>query len=126
MCALPGPGRQARTFCTSAPLFSMASSVPSNRAREKSSEASNVSRSIEFLSTRRILTRRANAGTRCGMNVLLHLTPEMINRVFDPADMERLARGNTLWKRDNLARLSEADVLITGWGTPALGDEFFD
>ena len=60
------------------------------------------------------------------MKVLLHLAPEMIERVFAPADMARLAKSNTLMNRDDLGRLDQVEVLITGWGTPGLDDAFLD
>src|SRR4051812_33479904 len=60
------------------------------------------------------------------MNVLLHLAPEMIERVFSPADLSRLKNGNTIFDRSALDRLGEMEVLITGWGTPALDEAFFD
>ena len=60
------------------------------------------------------------------MNVLLHLVPEMVERVFAPADLARLGRGNRLMGRQDLERLDEVDVLVTGWGTPALDDAFLD
>jgi phosphoglycerate dehydrogenase-like enzyme len=60
------------------------------------------------------------------MKVLLHLTPEMTERVFAPADMARLQKGNTIMGRSALDRLGEAEILITGWGTPALDEAFFD
>jgi phosphoglycerate dehydrogenase-like enzyme len=60
------------------------------------------------------------------MNVLLHLTPEMIQRVFDPVDLARLSKTNTLMGREALAQTNEVDILITGWGTPPLDDAFLD
>src|SRR5437764_9028783 len=60
------------------------------------------------------------------MNILFHLTPQMIERVFDPKDVARLARSNTIFTRDNLSGISEIDVLVTGWSTPSLTDGFLD
>ncbi len=60
------------------------------------------------------------------MNVLLHLTPEMIDRVFAPSDLSRLGAAHTLLDRSGLDRLDKVDVLITGWHTAPLDDGFFD
>src|SRR3954468_3781132 len=109
----------------------MASRVASSRLRVKSSWARTVSRSMESPLRKayvgaRAFSRRANAGTNLTMNVLLHLAPEMSDRVFDPADLARLSKSNTLMNRDQLSRLQEAEILITGWGTPTLDDAFLD
>jgi phosphoglycerate dehydrogenase-like enzyme len=60
------------------------------------------------------------------MNVLLHLAPEMIDRIFHPRDLARLSKTHTLMNRDDLEKLDQVDVLITGWGTPPLDDAFLD
>jgi len=60
------------------------------------------------------------------MNVLLHLTPDMIRRVFAPADLTRLGTAHVLMDRKDLDRIGEIDILITGWGTPPIDDAFFD
>jgi len=60
------------------------------------------------------------------MNVLLHLTAEMIERIFDPRDLARLSKSNTIFTRDDLSHLADVDVLVTGWGTSALDDAFLD
>jgi len=60
------------------------------------------------------------------MNVLLHLAPEMIERIFAPPDLARLAKSCTLLNRDDLSKLPDVDVLVTGWGTSPLDNEFLD
>jgi phosphoglycerate dehydrogenase-like enzyme len=60
------------------------------------------------------------------MNVLLHLAPDMIRRVFAAGDLARLGAAHSLLDRNDIERLGEADVLVTGWGTPPLDDRFFD
>ena len=61
------------------------------------------------------------------MNVLLHLVPEMVERVFTPATSARWPRATRCsMGRQDLERLDEVDVLVTGWGTPALDDAFLD
>ena len=61
------------------------------------------------------------------MNVLVHLTPEMTERVFDPRDIARLKKpNNTILARDQLSRIAETEVLVTGWGTPTLDEQFLD
>ena len=60
------------------------------------------------------------------MNVLLHLSPEILARVFAPADLQRLEKKHNLLYRDSLNRIADVEVLITGWSTPALDDAFFD
>jgi phosphoglycerate dehydrogenase-like enzyme len=60
------------------------------------------------------------------MNVLLHLAPEMIRRVFAQSDLDRLNSSHTVMDRTQLARMGEVEILVTGWGTPPLDDGFFD
>src|SRR3954466_3602908 len=59
------------------------------------------------------------------MNVLFHLAPEMIERIFAPRDIARLSEAHTLLYRDSISdKIAEVDALITGWGTPHLDDVF--
>lgn len=60
------------------------------------------------------------------MNVLLHLDPQMIDRVFSPGDLDRLRQSHTVLDRTHLERIGEIDVLVTGWGTPPLEPSFLD
>jgi phosphoglycerate dehydrogenase-like enzyme len=60
------------------------------------------------------------------MKVLFHLTPEMTEQIFGAADLARLAKNNTIMRRQDLERVAEADVLVTGWGTPPLDDALLD
>jgi hypothetical protein len=46
------------------------------------------------------------------MNVLLHLAPEMIRRVFAAADLARLGATHSVMDRNDLPRLGEADETI--------------
>jgi phosphoglycerate dehydrogenase-like enzyme len=59
------------------------------------------------------------------MNVLLHLDPQMIAKVFAEADLKRLRRAHDVMDRNALDQIGQVDVLITGWGTPMLDDSFY-
>jgi len=73
------------------------------------------------------------------MNVLFGIDRKMFHRVFDPADVAR-GTGKLAWIPPNPSadlpetislnwiedRITEAEVLITGWGTPALTEDLLD